>query len=131
MRAVQSTMAQHVRYQTCYTGIFSLWLKLHRGQTHCARSSRQNPAAKCLKFAKSSTLKLNLRNLLKNVSCVRRVCIDNLIIVIQLLYRLVFWFTTACFVTFSYELLVHYASISCKIQGSENRKWNRIFAVDH
>ena len=44
--------------------------------------------------------------------------------------QLVFWFTTACFITFPYKLRGHYASISCKIQGRENRKWRQIFAFD-
>ena len=39
------------------------------------------------------------------LSFVHRACIDNIIrIVIHLLHRLVFWFTTACLVTFPYKL---------------------------
>ena len=42
--------------------------------------------------------------------------------------QLVFWFTSAFLVTFPYKLRGHYASNSWKSQGSENRKWRRIFA---
>ena len=96
----------------------------HSGQTHCARAiPAKTAAAKCLKFAKSFTLKPKVKKFTEKFSFVRRVCIANLIIIIHLLYRLVFWFTTAFLVTFPYKLLAHYASNSWKSQGSENRKW--------
>ena len=56
----------------------------------------------------------------EKLSFVHRVCLDNLIIVIYLLYRLVF---SLILVTFPYKLLAHCASNSLKSQGSENRKW--------
>ena len=85
-----------------------------RHSTAVKRTARAQfpPKARCK--VKKFTAKLSL---------VRRVCIDNVIIVIHLLYRLVFWFTSAFLVTFPYKFLAHYASNSWKSQGSENRKW--------
>ena len=66
----------------------------------------------CLKIAKSSILKPK--------------------VFIHQVSKLVFWFTTACFITFSYKLLGHNTlqSLAKFTEGSENRKWRRIFAFD-
>ena len=90
------------------------------------RSSGQNHTAKCPKFTKSSTfrhfIKLKIKKITENLSFVLGVCIDNVIIVIQQVTQLVFWFTTACSITFSYKLRGHYAVITAGVKSLGGEK---------
>ena len=84
----------------------SLFQAPQRSNALRACSSRQNCRLQ-MSYNWSSTLKPKVKKFTEKLSLVRRICIDNLIIVIDQVYQLVFWFATALLVTFPYKRRAH------------------------
>ena len=81
-------------------------------------------ANKGLKFLNLCSFKLEVKKITKKIGFARQVYVGSLLIAIHLVYRLVFWFSSACFV------MSNQFNLRTALQTrAKYRKWCWIFAL--